>query len=590
MRAAGTVEGEERTMAEDRKYTAYLRHRLTRRTFLTRTGAAGAVLSGGALLAGCSSGAVAPAAAVATSAPAPVSAAAQPTATPAPPAPKRGGTFRWAGSGGWPHLDPHLTTNSTLFGFGIGVCWSRLLKFKLKGVELPAFIPTGDLAESWEQPDDVTYIFKLRRGVKFQNVPPVNGREFTSEDVLYSFNRQRTRDAAFVNASILQAVTRLEAPDRYTVRITVDKPSADFLINIALAQSLIIARETVDLKGDLKEGPMLGTGAFIMEKIEPQGTTRAVRNPDYFLPGQPYVDAYEFTLGLDPQARRAAFIAGNLDIMQQGSATLQDVEGFKRAIPGVQTTMVKGVHSGTELGFNHERKPFDDVRVRQALYKGIDPQVIVDTAYGTGWLSVGLAWPSIDYALPKDEISRLYRRDVEGAKRLLAEAGHANGLDLTLTVANQLPDIVAAGELMQQQWRDINVRTTLRVVDFPTYSAQVQSRREFEAEIGAPTTPGSADGVLFAKYHSTGSQNFFGIKDTRLDQMIERQTTLGRNPEERKKLILDIQRYIIEQGYVRFFHTFESPAAFQPYVRDLFQGYGALALETEKYSLVWYDK
>jgi hypothetical protein len=72
--------------------------------------------------------------------------------------------------------------------------------------------------------------------------------------------------------------------------------------------------------------------------------------------------------------------------------------------------------------------------------------------------------------------------------------------------------------------------------------------------------------------------------------MIEKQTTLGRNPDERKKLILDIQRYIIEQGYIHYFHTFLSPAAYQPYVRDMFMGYGALALEPDKWSLVWYDK
>src|SRR5262249_6783192 len=155
---------------------------------------------------------------------------------------------------------------------------------------------------------------------------------------------------------------------------------------------------------------------------------------------------------------------------------------------------------------------------------------------------------------------------------------------------NQLPDIPTAGELMQQQWKEIGVNATLKVIDFPTYSAQVQARFDYDAEIGAPTTPGSADGVLFTKYHSKGSGNLTAIKDPKLDQMIEKQTTLGRNPEERKKLILDIQRYIIDQAYVHFFHTFESPALFQPYVRDLFMGYGSLALEPDKWSLLWLDK
>jgi hypothetical protein len=71
--------------------------------------------------------------------------------------------------------------------------------------------------------------------------------------------------------------------------------------------------------------------------------------------------------------------------------------------------------------------------------------------------------------------------------------------------------------------------------------------------------------------------------------MIERQTTLGRNPDARKALLLDIQRHIIDQGYVRFFHTFESPLLTQPYVRDYFPGYGALNLETDKWVQVWLD-
>src|SRR5581483_2814947 len=100
--------------------------------------------------------------------------------------PKRGGTFRWGSSTLFDHLDPHQTTASATFGFAVGVCWSRLLKFKIRDVELPAFIPTGDLAESWEQPDDLTYIFKLRRNARWQNIPPASGRPVTAEDIVYS--------------------------------------------------------------------------------------------------------------------------------------------------------------------------------------------------------------------------------------------------------------------------------------------------------------------------------------------------------------------------------------------------------------------
>src|SRR5207249_1989543 len=98
-----------------------------------------------------------------------------PAAAATTPQPKAGGGIRWAGTSGLPHLDPQLTTSSNLYGHGIGVCWSRLLKYKLRDIRLPATVPIPDLAESWEQPDDLTYLFKLRRNVKWHNLPPANG-------------------------------------------------------------------------------------------------------------------------------------------------------------------------------------------------------------------------------------------------------------------------------------------------------------------------------------------------------------------------------------------------------------------------------
>src|SRR5262249_24324145 len=160
--------------------------------------------------------------------------------------------------------------------------------------------------------------------------------------------------------------------------------------------------------------------------------------------------------------------------------------------------------------------------------------------------------------------SRLYKRDVDGAKKLLADAGFPTGMDITLTVGTNSAFHTPAAELVQQWWKDINVRTTIKPIDGATYYAQVQGRSDFDAQPGPPTPAPTADATLFSKYHSTGSANPSKISDPKLDQMIEKQTTLGRNPDERKKLLLDIQRYIIDQGYVHFFHTYEAPNIMQP--------------------------
>ena len=119
---------------------------------------------------------------------------------------------------------------------------SRLLKHKAgPGVRPGTFPIEGDLAESWQQIDDTTYVFKLRRGVRFHGKPPVNGRELTAEDVRYTFERILTDKGS--NVSMYRSIAKVEAVDRYTVRFTLKEPFAWFLDMIASPMAgAIIAR------------------------------------------------------------------------------------------------------------------------------------------------------------------------------------------------------------------------------------------------------------------------------------------------------------------------------------------------------------
>jgi peptide/nickel transport system substrate-binding protein len=374
--------------------------RLTRRRLLGVLGGAGLSAAGLACSPAQTTPTPVPAGARggATATPTGTAAAPLATATTVVRAPKRGGHFRWGSTSAWPHLDPRQTTNSSVFGFGIGVCYSRLLKFKLRDVPQPAFVPTGDAAVSWDQPDETTYVVKLRPNAKWQNIPPVNGRPLVVEDVRYSYDRQRTK--GFANASFLEAIAKLEVIDPSTLRIVTAAPAADFLVNIAAPQSVIVAREAVELAGDLKAGPLIGSGPFIVSKEDPNGTSLAVRNPDFYFAGLPYVDAYELTIAADNEPLKAAFRSGNLEIMP--GLTQDDVDVIRRTKPDVNLQMVRGLGSGTEFGLKLDRPPFNDVRVRRAVYKAIDPETIISAAYGSGWLTVGLPLPSVEWALPRD--------------------------------------------------------------------------------------------------------------------------------------------------------------------------------------------
>jgi peptide/nickel transport system substrate-binding protein len=510
-----------------------------------------------------------------------------PAATPAAATPQRkyGGTFVLnGGSATWPHMDPHQSSSSALFGLGLGLAYNRLMKLKLEGVEMPAYIPALDLAEAVDQPDDLTYIFKLRRGVRFHNLPPVGGREVNAEDVAYSFNRQI---AERINGDLLSGITKIETPDRYTLKITTQEPDADFLLGVAAPQSIVLAREAVELKGDLKEGPIIGTGAFVLESADKASGIEFVKNPDYFVRGQPYIDRWRLIPIPDPAQAQAAARTGQVDMI----TTLErpDAEAIVRANPKIRMFEARGYGSGLELSLNQRQRPFDDERVRKAIYMAIDAQGIIDTAWDRqGFHTVGIPVAGPDWTIPQDEMKRLYRQDLDGARRLLAEAGFAGGLEFELSVTNVLTAIVPSAELIQQALRGIGVTVNLKVVDFATYT-QMRQRGPYEALLGTAATQVSPSGALNAKWRTGGSLNRTGVADPALDKMIDDQRKPVRDPAARKKLLLDIQRHILDRGYMRMINSFIQTGVLTTRVKGLVAGAGILNIDMDRWNLIWIE-
>src|SRR5512145_2409267 len=156
--------------------------------------------------------------------------------------PKRGGTLALRT---WdpPHFD-HMLTIAYKTHIPLTFTHSRLLRHKAGPTVVPGTFPIeGELAESWTQPNDTTYVFKLRRGVRWHARPPVNGRELTAEDVKYSFERYLGPTTNNPNRAVLEDVDRVEALDRYTVRFTLKAPDAWFLDAVASTTAWIVPRE-----------------------------------------------------------------------------------------------------------------------------------------------------------------------------------------------------------------------------------------------------------------------------------------------------------------------------------------------------------
>jgi len=216
--------------------------------------------------------------------------------------PKRGGIFRLRSHVPPVHFDPHQTIAfSTMLV--LSFAYSRLVKVKAGPSVVPGTQPLeGDLAESWSQPNDTTYVFKLRKGVRWHPKPPVNGRELTAEDVKYTYERFLTIKGNG-NRGILEQIERVEAPDKYTVRFILKEPYAWFLDVLASTATWIIAKESVELHGDLKKPEsVIGTGPWMLERYDPGTRIVFVRHPGYFVPGLPYAD------GVDAKGNKMAAI------------------------------------------------------------------------------------------------------------------------------------------------------------------------------------------------------------------------------------------------------------------------------------------
>jgi peptide/nickel transport system substrate-binding protein len=201
--------------------------------------------------------------------------------------PRRGGILRVRG-GDPPHFDPHLTINNYT-NYVLSFVYSRLVRHKVGAdVQPGTFIVEPDLAERWEEVDDTTYVFHLRKGVKWHDKPPLNGRELVAEDVKFTYDRFLT-EKGNANRYMLEPVDRVEVVDRYTVKFLLKEPFVWLVNTLAYPWTMwIVAPELVQQHGDLKKAETaIGTGPFMLERYDPNVKAVFTRHPEYFCQGQP---------------------------------------------------------------------------------------------------------------------------------------------------------------------------------------------------------------------------------------------------------------------------------------------------------------
>ena len=485
--------------------------------------------------------------------------------------PKRGGILRVRGYDP-PHFDHHLTLNPKAFTT-LSFVYSRLMRHKLgPGVQPGTFTVEPDLAERWEVPDDTTYVFYLRKRVKWHNKPPVNGRELVAEDVKFTYDRflmEKGNPLRFA----LDPVDRIEVVDRYTVKFVLKEPFVWLVYTLTSISMSIIAPEVVQHFGDLKKPEaVIGTGPFLLERYDPNVKTVFTRNPDYFRPGQPYVDGVEWLVLEDESTGLAMYRTGQLDCgpWHWWGVRQEDLDSLKKSHPQlIYQDFLSNVTNGVYM--RTDQPPFNDVRVRRAISHAIDRQAIIDAVFLKGEPT-----PAISRGVPAwsprlDELgagAKYYQHDPQEARRLLAEAGFPKGFKTQLTTTNGFgASHIDATQLVQAHLKEVGIEAELKLQEFGAYMATTFVGK-FEGLAYAPFSMAmEPHNTLYGMYMPDQPRNSGHVNDPKITVML-REEMRTKDLEARKQLIFDIQRYAAEQQYYVYLYCVGITSSWQPYVKN----------------------
>lgn len=324
------------------------------------------------------------------------------------------------------------------------------------------------LATHWENPDDRTWVFHLRKGVKFHD-----GSDFTAEDVIYSLEHMRDPTDLDPSASSVDGfmpdIESFEALDDYTVQIVTPKPDATLLGWFAWSRWSVITSK--DFYENFTPSTQInGTGPFKLVEYIPNDRVVFERFEDYWKPDQPYVDKITLKIIPDEAARIAALRAGEIDGTRVSSA---DIILPLQDDPNINiVTGVTGQNRVIQVSVKGDGKPWDDIRVRQAMSMALNRQDFIDKVYGgKAKLTASIPDGWGPYGLPVSELEQnpYLQYNPDRALELLTEAGYPDGFDINLMTVTS-GEYEGLAEVAQANLAEVGIRATIDARDSASFS------------------------------------------------------------------------------------------------------------------------
>jgi len=411
--------------------------------------------------------------------------------------------------------------------------------------------PVASLAASWTvSPDGLTYTFKLRQGVKFHD-----GSEMTSRDVKASYDKiifpppgvGSSRKGSYAD------VAAVEAPDAYTVRFRLKEPSASFLLSLASPWNFIYKADILSKDMNWYEKNVMGTGPFTFVEHVKGSHVVGRKNPNYWDKGKPYLDGFRAIFMRDSAAQVAAIRGERAHIQFRGFSPAER-DSIVATLGNKVTVQESPWDCILMVGINHNKKPFDDKRVRRAL------TLAIDRYEGSKALSkiaivkevAGVQVPGTPFATPREELAKVagYWPDIEKsraeARRLLKEAGVPEGFTFTFSNRGIPMPYEPLGVWLIDQWRRIGLNVNQQVIEAASYFGVIRkgdAQVHMDFQCGYIVEP---DLDLY-KFLSTDRNpaNYGFYKDSVLDELYDKQSR-ATNPDERKRFIREFEKRLLD--------------------------------------------
>jgi peptide/nickel transport system substrate-binding protein len=437
----------------------------------------------------------------------------------------------------------------------------------------PSQYEAGVLAESWEFPDPSTYVVHLRHYIYWQNIPPANGRQFTADDVVYDYDRLYglgdgfTKPDPYAVVSRFQDMKSVTATDNYTVAFKWATANPENIMETMQSNTVstqcLENPDAVKLWGDLSDWHhAIGTGPFILQDFVDTSSATLVMNPNYWGTDErypknrlPYIDTLKILIITGAPTALAAVRSGKIDIID--GVSFRQAQDMIKTNPEI-TQITYPSPSTHTIDPRNDVKPFNDIRVREAMQMAIDLPTLAKTYYSgscssdassltansmTGWGFPYDQWPQ--------DLKDQYAYNTTTAKQLLAAAGYPNGFKTDIVVDNSGDmDLL---QIVQSYFAAININMSIQMLDPASFSSYVITAQKHDQLAQRASIGGlgiTYEPITQLKRFQTGysATNWLMVSDPTFDAFYPK-AMAATSVDGVKQVVRDANEYVARQHF-----------------------------------------